>query len=212
MKSARKMVLVDYDKYMKLEKPLHELDTAPKPLHGLQNDIHNILHSDKTTDYDKQNQYLRQLNRFLYMNQHGRKKREDDLINDDEIKKIKNEILANSQIKKETLKYEPNPRSFMSYEDSEDDEFASIGGNSIERTIQRVIDIEPPYKPQSQSTPVLQIQPKESQQNISKQKYTSPKELYHNLRTRTIPKNFKNKSNAQKNFWTSYENINKSFD
>jgi hypothetical protein len=211
MKEARKMVLVDYDKYMKILKPEHELDTSPKPLYGLHNDMNDILQDGRTTDYDKQNKYLRQLNRFLLMNQVDRKKRENDLVNEDEIKKIKNEILANSQIKKETLKYEPSLHRFMNFDDSDDDEFASIGGNSIERTVQRVVDIPPPYKPQSQSTPVLQIQSKEGQQNISKKKYTSPKEMYHNLRTRTVPKNTKSKSTAQKN-WTSYEGINKSFD
>jgi hypothetical protein len=211
MKAARKMVLVDYDKYMKLEKPAHELDTAPKPLYGLQNDINNILHEDKTSDYDKQNQYLKQLNRFLFMNQLDRKKRENDLIYDDAIKnKIKNEILANSQIKKETFKNEPILRGMFSDDDSDDD-FASIGGNSIERTIQRELDIEPPYRPQTQSTPVLQSQLKQNQQNISNKNYTSPRELYHNLRSRNVSKKPKTKSNSHKS-WTSYEKMLKSFD
>jgi hypothetical protein len=207
MKETRKMVLVDFDKYKKFEKPEHELDTAPKPLYGLHNDMNSILNDEKLSDYEKQNLYLQQLNRFLLMNQPSRKRRENELIDEQEFEKFKNELLTKSNIKKESMKYVPN----VSMSEDSDDEFKSIGGNSIERTLQRVVEIDPYIKYKPQSTPVVNTQKSASNSlNKSEQKFGSPSEMYHRLRSRTVSKT-KPKSN-RKPSWTSYENMQNSFD
>jgi hypothetical protein len=69
MKFTRKMVLVDYEKYINLKsQPDHEIDTSSKPLYGLNNQMSEILSDSTLSDYEKYNKYLEKLNRFLFLN------------------------------------------------------------------------------------------------------------------------------------------------
>jgi hypothetical protein len=70
MKNSRKMVLVDYEKYMQNQNPRHELNVKPKPLLNLDQQIYNILQRDDLSDYEKQKLYTSKLNKYLFFVNH----------------------------------------------------------------------------------------------------------------------------------------------
>jgi hypothetical protein len=215
MKHTRKMVLIDYDRHMNAYKPEHELDTAPQPLHTLQHGMHNVLNDTELPDYEKQNRYLRELNRFLFLNKLKRIERESDAINELEMSKIKeklfestpakkekkeHEFFGEASPKKEKIQYQQSTDEVMSDDDS--DSYVSTYEKEIERSnLFKMLQGAIP-KPQTHSTP-KQSTPKTPEQS------GSPYEIYRSLRNRDIPKPKSRKKSNNSSKWNSFEDINK---
>jgi Coiled coil protein 84 len=133
MKFARKMVLVDYKEFIESKsKPEHELDTSPKPLYGLNNDMIAILKDNFLSDSEKYNKYLNKLNRFLHLNKKKTIKNESNYEKENEnykvpVKKIKQEYKYQSTPKQENFeKYQATPKqeNFEKYQStSKQEEF-----------------------------------------------------------------------------------------
>jgi hypothetical protein len=202
MKHARKMVLVDYDKHMHTYKPEHELDTAPKPLYGLQHEMTQVLEDKRLSDYEKQNRYLRKLNRFLYMNQAKKKQHDEEML---DMQRLKKEFLQNSLIKKEKIKTEP--KSYNFYESDDSDQYMSITNNKNDDEFDETV-IDKRNQGAIPKTP-LQSTPKNNDQS------GSPYEIFEKikLRNRDVIKRMRMndaKKAKQAANWKSFENINKS--
>jgi hypothetical protein len=67
MKFTRKMILVDYDKYMTSNQPKQELDVTAKPLFSLNKEMVEILNKNNVSDSIKYKKYLKKLNRYLFL-------------------------------------------------------------------------------------------------------------------------------------------------
>jgi hypothetical protein len=201
MKYARKMVLVDFDKQTSVNKPERELDTTPKPLSGIQNEMNKVLNDDRLSDYEKQNRYLHQLNRFLYFNQVNKTRLEDELMDEIAFRAVKNELAKNETTKKERVKYSSHEHGFES-DDSEkvarsyDYEYEKT---MLEKGKQGAIPKTP--KTHNHSTP------KTAEKSGSP--YGSPYEVYKKLRNRDIVKPKKKKKSNDSLTWSSFEDFNK---
>jgi hypothetical protein len=65
MKHARKMILVDYEKYMQNE-PKVDINVKPKNLFNLDKQMNEILNLNGISDREKHQMYLQKLNKFLH--------------------------------------------------------------------------------------------------------------------------------------------------
>jgi hypothetical protein len=92
MKHSRKMVLVDYDKYIQNQNQRSELNLKPKPLLNLDHEIYNILQRNDLSDYEKQKLYTSKLNKFLFF-ANGESNEEPTNIAKQTIKKEEEEIV-----------------------------------------------------------------------------------------------------------------------
>lgn len=186
MKFTRKMVLVDFDKYMKLnEKPEKELDTSAKPLYGLNSEMSEILNDNKLSDYEKHSKYLKKLNKFLFLNQRNQNNNNNNThMNSIEIIKQEPGLLKNVKkekvkVKKETLNYES---------DESDASFLSTKSEVFDDTITNFEDPNPKFQ-----------NVKHSPVRPQKKFFTPPNRI---LRSDSTP--VKNKEFEK---WKSYENI-----
>jgi hypothetical protein len=66
MKFARKMVLVDYEKYNKTTNLRNEINVSPKPLFDLDKEMYEILQKNDLSDHDKHKLYISKLNKYLF--------------------------------------------------------------------------------------------------------------------------------------------------
>jgi hypothetical protein len=73
MKHTRKMVLVDYEKYIRNE-PKAEMNVMPKPIFNLDKEMNDILNINGLSDREKHYLYLQKLNRFLHFVNEQKKK------------------------------------------------------------------------------------------------------------------------------------------
>jgi hypothetical protein len=202
MKHARKMVLVDYDKHMSTNKPIHELDTAPKPLYALQSQMDQVLNDNKLSDYEKQNLYLRKLNKFLYLNQLNRKQNENKLIPDVAIPQIQNDTFEIPKFKPVKRKREPS-----SSESDDSDTYVSTHEDSFIRTLQEKVKQGAIPKTPKQSTPKKPTTKQPTSKNNDQS--GSPYEIYRQLRNRDVILTKKKLLNLTKSKWNSFEDINK---
>jgi hypothetical protein len=66
MKHARKMVLVDYDRYNNNINQRKEISVKPKPLFNLDKSMYEILQNSDLSDYEKHKLYTSKLNKYLF--------------------------------------------------------------------------------------------------------------------------------------------------
>jgi hypothetical protein len=65
MKHVRKLVLVDYDKYI-LNQPKEELNIEPKPIRRLDEEMYNTLNRSDLSEYEKNALFTEKLKKFLH--------------------------------------------------------------------------------------------------------------------------------------------------
>jgi hypothetical protein len=102
MKFTRKMVLVDYEKYMESKKNTQEIDTSPKPLYDLSKEMQEILEKKNLSDYTKHNKYSEKLNKYLFLAKNETNRKANDKV----FKEEKEDLDEAKKIKIENIKQE----------------------------------------------------------------------------------------------------------
>ena len=106
MKTTRKMILVDFNTSSNHHIPKKEIDTQPKPLYILDDEIGKILDSEENIN-DKLRKYFYALNRFLFFKSNSSNEnvinsdlKLDDLVKFESKKKMDHDDEADEQRRK----------------------------------------------------------------------------------------------------------------